>query len=238
MIPFLIINDISSKTVNGLLIQSLPPISKPKIRTSKEEIDGRDGDIVTPLGFAAYDKTVSIGLKGDYNVDDVISYFNSSGKVIFSNEIDRYYNFNIYDAIDLDRLIRYRVADVKMHVQPFKYDANEVEKTYSYTDVTEATITARNLGNVYSKPTLTITGTGSISVYLNDTQIFSISLDDTEQTIIIDVEQMNAYDTEGNYLNRLVVGDYDNFILNTGLNNITISGSITSVSINKVSRWL
>lgn len=238
MIPFLIINDISSKTVNGLLIQSLPPISKPKIRTSKEEIDGRDGDIVTPLGFAAYDKTVSIGLKGDYNVDDVISYFNSSGKVIFSNEIDRYYNFNIYDAIDLDRLIRYRVADVKMHVQPFKYDANEVEKTYSYTDVTEATITARNLGNVYSKPTLTITGTGSISVYLNDTQIFSISLDDTEQTIIIDVEQMNAYDTEGNYLNRLVVGDYDNFILNTGLNTITISGSITSVSINKVSRWL
>ena len=158
--------------------------------------------------------------------------------MIFSSEIDRYYNFNIYDAIDLDRLIRYRVADVKMHVQPFKYDANEVEKTYSYTDVTEATITARNLGNVYSKPTLTITGTGSISVYLNDTQIFSISLDDTEQTIIIDVEQMNAYDTEGNYLNRLVVGDYDNFILNTGLNNITISGSITSVSINKVSRWI
>ena len=237
MIPFLIINDISSKTVNGLLIQSLPPISKPKIRTSKEEIDGRDGDIVTPLGFSAYDKTVSIGLKGDYNVDDVISYFNSSGKVIFSNEIDRYYNFNIYDAIDLDRLIRYRVADVKMHVQPFKYDSNEVEKTYSYTDVTEATITARNLGNVYSKPTLTITGTGSISVYLNNTQIFSISLN-TAQTIIIDVEQMNAYDTEGNYLNRLVVGHYDNFILNTGLNNITISGSITSVSINKVSRWL
>lgn len=237
MIPFLIINDISSKTVNGLLIQSLPPISKPKIRTSKEEIDGRDGDIVTPLGFSAYDKTVSIGLKGDYNVDDVISYFNSSGKVIFSNEIDRYYNFSIYDTIDLEKLIRYRVAEVKMHVQPFKYDSNEVEKTYSYTDVTEATITARNLGNVYSKPTLTITGTGSISVYLNNTQIFSISLN-TAQTIIIDVEQMNAYDTEGNYLNRLVVGNYDNFILNTGLNTITINGSITSVSINKISRWI
>jgi phage-related protein len=237
MIPFLIINDISSKTVNGLLIQNLPPISKPKIRTSKEEIDGRDGDIVTPLGFSAYDKTVSIGLKGDYNVDDVISYFNSSGKVIFSNEIDRYYNFNIYDTIDLEKLIRYRVADVKMHVQPFKYDANEVEKTYSYTDVTEATITARNLGNVYSKPTLTITGTGSISVYLNNTQIFSISLN-TAQTIIIDVEQMNAYDTEGNYLNRRVVGSYDNFILNTGLNTITINGSITSVSVNKISRWI
>lgn len=238
MIPYIIINNVCSKTINGLLIQSLPPISKPKIRTSKEEIDGRDGDIITTLGYSAYDKNVEIGLKGDYNVDDVISYFDTEGIITFSNEIDRYYNFNVYDTIDLEKLIRYRVADVKMHVQPFKYDANEVEKTYSYTDVTEATISARNLGNVYSKPTLTITGTGSISVYLNDTQIFSISLDDTEQTIIIDVEQMNAYDTEGNYLNRRVVGSYDNFILNTGLNTITINGSITSVSVNKISRWI
>lgn len=238
MIPFIIINNISSKTVNGLLIQSLPPISKPKIRTSKEEIDGRDGDIITPLGYGAYDKTISIGLKGDYNVDDVISYFNTSGIVTFSNEIDRYYNFSIYDAIDYERLIRFRTANVKMHVQPFKYDANEVEKTYNYSDVSTATITARNNGNIYSKPTLTITGSGTVTVYINDVQYFIITLDDNGETIILNAEQMNAYDTEGNYLNRQVIGDYDDLRLNTGLNTITINGDITSVSINKVSRWI
>lgn len=238
MIPFIIINNISSKTVNGLLIQSLPPISKPKIRTSKEEIDGRDGDIITPLGYGAYDKTISIGLKGDYNVDDVISYFNTSGIVTFSNEIDRYYNFSIYDAIDFERLIRFRTANVKMHVQPFKYDANEVEKNYNYSDVSTATITARNNGNIYSKPTLTITGSGTVTVYINDVQYFIITLDDNGETIILNAEQMNAYDTEGNYLNRQVIGDYDDLRLNTGLNTITINGDITSVSINKVSRWI
>lgn len=238
MIPFIIINNISSKTVNGLLIQSLPPISKPKIRTSKEEIDGRDGDIITPLGYGAYDKTISIGLKGDYNVDDVISYFNTSGIVTFSNEIDRYYNFSIYDAIDFERLIRFRTANVKMHVQPFKYDANEVEKTYNYSDVSAATINIRNNGNIYSKPTLTITGSGTVTVYINDVQYFIITLDDNGETIILNAEQMNAYDTEGNYLNRQVIGDYDDLRLNTGLNTITINGDITSVSINKVSRWI
>ena len=49
MIPYVIINGVSSKNVHGLLIQSLPPITKPKMRTSKEEIDGRNGDIVTTL---------------------------------------------------------------------------------------------------------------------------------------------------------------------------------------------
>ena len=104
MIPYLIINGVSSRDIDGLLIQSLPPISKPKMRTSKEEIDGRDGDIITPLGFSAYDKTISIGLKGDYNVDDVINYFNTSGRITFSNELDKYYNFACYDTVDFEKL--------------------------------------------------------------------------------------------------------------------------------------
>ena len=92
MIPYIVLNGKTSTTVTGLLISELPTISKPKQRTEVKNIDGRDGDIVTPLGFSAYDKTLKIGLRGQYNVDDVISYFNSSGKVIFSNEPDKYYS--------------------------------------------------------------------------------------------------------------------------------------------------
>lgn len=117
------INGIKSTLVQGLLIQSLPPITKPKMRTSVEKIDGRDGDIVTELGYSAYDKEISIGLYGDFKIDDVISYFSKSGEVVFSNEPDKYYNFAILDQIDFERLIRFRTAKVKMHVQPFKYSA-------------------------------------------------------------------------------------------------------------------
>lgn len=120
---YLVLNGIKSTSVKGLLIQSLPPISKPQIRTSIETIDGRDGDIVTKLGYSAYDREIAIGLYGDYNIDDVIRYFDSTGDAIFSNEPDKYYRYQIIEQIDFERLIRFRTANVKMHVQPFKYSA-------------------------------------------------------------------------------------------------------------------
>ena len=99
---YIILNGVKSTAVRGLLIQSLPPITKPQIRTSVEEIDGRDGDIVTKLGYSAYDKELTIGLYGDYDVDDVIRYFDSEGDVVFSNEPDKYYKYQIIEQIDFE----------------------------------------------------------------------------------------------------------------------------------------
>lgn len=232
MIPYVVINGVTSKTINGLLISNLPAISKPMIRTNTETIDGRDGDITTTLGYSAYDKTFDIGLRGEYNVDDVIKYFDSCGEVIFSNEPDKYYRFAIYNQIDFSKLLRFKKASVTMHVQPFKYDANEAERTF-----TIGTFSVRNIGNIYSKPVLTITGTGAVTVTLNNTQILTLALG-TGKTIIIDAEQMNAYDTSGNYLNRSVTGNYDDLRLNVGINNIVIGGTITQAKINRISRWI
>ena len=239
MIPYLIINGVSSKNIDGLLIQSLPPISKPKIRTSIEEIDGRDGDIVTTLGYAAYDKPISIGLRGDYDVDDVIKFFDSSGQVIFSNEPDKFYKFAIYDQIDFNKLIRFKTAMVNMHVQPFKYSIDEQPITLrNTTDITIANISVRNAGNIYSKPTLTLTGSGIVNVYLENKQVLELALSSAGQTIIIDVEEMNATDGEGNYLNRQVTGDYENLIFKVGTNNLRVTGTLTSIVVDKYSRWI
>lgn len=151
---YVILNGVKSTTINGLLIQSLPSISKPLLRTQKEEIDGMDGDIITPLGYSAYDKTIKIGLYGNYNVDDVIAYFNGSGIVTFSNECDKYYKYQIINQIDYERLIRFKTASVTFHVQPFKYSAVEQALTFNFdskltfNDFTETnnglTLTAEN----------------------------------------------------------------------------------------------
>ena len=121
------LNGNSSLDVQGLLVQSLAPITKPKIRTETTEIDGRDGDIVTRLGYSAYDKEISIGLYGNYDIDEVIQYFveNDKGTVLFSNEEEKIYKYEILDQVDFEKLIRFKTAKVKFHIQPFKMSSIE-----------------------------------------------------------------------------------------------------------------
>lgn len=353
---YIILNGKKSTLIKGLLIQSLPHISKPLIRTQIEEIDGRDGDIVTKLGYSAYDKEFTIGLYGDYDINEVIAYFDSQGQVIFSNESDKYYNYQIIDQIDFERLIRFKTATVTMHVQPFKYSAVEKPvtagnllnipdqtmtkngvtltvsgntvsvrgtastatevympipalslkagdyafmasasgtgcsacairlingvpsdaeslggtfirlsdgvmqtldatlaqvKSFNYLwfyinagtamDITFTPVvvgdqlTISNMGNIASKPALTIYGTGLVNLYLNGSQIFAINM--TTDFITIDAEAMEAYMGEV-LLNRNVVGDYDNLALNIGQNVISWTGDVSEVSIDKYSRWI
>ena len=228
------LNGVSSTTIQGLLIQELPPISKPKIRTLVEEVDGRDGDIVTKLGYSAYDKEIKIGLTRNYDVNAVIKYFDSEGIVVFSNEPDKCYNFQILDQIDFEKLLRFKEAKVKLHVQPFKYETDE-----EYIDVSGnpvSSIQVVNKGNIYARPTLEITGSGSITVSLNGAEIFVIDMSN-ESRIVIDTESMNAY-KDGVLKNRLVAGDYSSFQLDIGSNIITFTGSVTRVLVSNYSRWI
>lgn len=358
MINYIELNGEKSTNVKGLIIQSLPPISKPKMRTSKEEIDGRDGDIITKLGYSAYEKQLSIGLHGDFDIDDAIAFFNSEGEVVFGNEPDKYYRYQILEEIDFERLMRFRTAKVKMHVQPFKYDA--VDRTFdivnqflhikdstaskfgitvtssdgsirvagmatsdvdievpiesmslsgtytltasasgsaagcalrlidgspsndksfggSYMELKsngDSTMTATadssaeydalwldikagtsvnftlsvtmssdgfneisltNRGNVVSRPTVTVYGSGNVELAINAVTVLSFSIEGG--SITIDAAEMNAY--RGNALmNRHVTGDYSDLRLNVGENVISWSGDVTGIKVEDFSRWL
>jgi len=231
---FITLNGIRSDSVKGLLISELPPVVKPQQRTEIEEIDGRDGDIVTKLGYSAYDRTMLIGLHGDFDIDDVIRFFDSEGEAVFSNEPDKLYKYQILDDIEFERLIRFRKAKVTFHVQPFKYSA--VERIKTINAETEDSFRVLNSGNTVARPRITITGSGTINLSLNNHQMFVINLGD-EGYITIDTEEMNAY--KGSVLkNRLVTGNYDNFALTLGMNVISWTGDVDAVSIEKYSRWI
>lgn len=231
---YITLNGVKSTTISGLLIQSLPPVSKPKIRTQTEEIDGRDGDIVTTLGYAAYDRQITIGLYGSYDVDEVIAYFDAEGTAIFSNEPDKYYHFKILEQIDLERLIRFKTATVTFHVQPFKHSA--VDGTAVFTKFSNKSIAISNSGNVYSKPQITIYGAGTVNLSINGYQAFVIALGNDEY-ITLDAAEMNAY--KDNVLkNRLVTGDYDNLRFKVGKNTVSWTGTVTKVEISDYSRWI
>ena len=143
---YVIINGVNSLTIKGLAIKTLPPITKPIQRNLREEIDGRDGDIVTTLGYGAYDKTIEIGLFGTFDIDEVIAYFNQKGTITFSNEADKVYYFQALDQVDYAELLKFRTANVVLHCQPFKYPTEEtpLEEEYEYVTGTGTNITINN----------------------------------------------------------------------------------------------
>lgn len=234
MINYVELNGEKSTNVKGLLIQSLPPITKPKMRTSTETIDGRDGDIVTKLGYSSYDKELSIGLHGDFDIDDAIAFFDSEGEVVFGNEPDKYYRYQIIDQIDFERLIRFRTAKVKMHVQPYKYDA--VDRAFEAVNHGGmSSITLRNRGNVTSRPTVTVYGSGNVELAVNAITVLSFSIDDGY--ITIDADEMNAYHGD-TLMNRRVTGDYADLALKVGENVISWKGNVTEIKVEDFSRWV
>lgn len=360
---YIILNGKKSTEINGLMIQKLPAITKPPVRNNIETIDGRDGDIVTVLGYGAYDKTFEIGLYGDFDINEIIAYFNSAGTVTFSNEDDKYYNYQILEQINFERLIRFRTATVTMHVQPFKYslvdqtktynfnsnllnftnwtkttngitvtvadgvftvsgtgstttefyvpiptlslepgdyifnayasgtapnssslrlindipsDANSFggtyitlknnatvslnttlnrAKTYNYIwfyisgnvgmdftinftliNTSKKTMSVFNNGNIIAKPIITIYGEDTINLQLNGYQLFVINLG-AEGNITINISEMEAY-KDGILKNRLVTGNYENFVLNPGPNTISVTGDVSQVEISNFSRWI
>ena len=230
---YVIQNGKDSRYIKGLLIQELPPITKPLMRTSIEQIDGRDGDVITRLGYSAYDKKMKIGLFGDYDIDDIIPFFNSSGTVTFSNEPEKYYLYDILDAIDYERLVRFRTAEITYHVQPFKY--SNIEKLKVFSNPT-SDITIRNNGNYVSNPIIHIKGTGTINLSLNGVQLFRIDLS-TTNSITIDTGRLEAYNDDV-LMNRYVVGDYDKFVLKVGANSVSWDGQLTYIAFEKLSRWI
>lgn len=232
---YIVINGKKSTLINGLIITSLPPITKPKIRYTAEEIDGVDGDVINKLGYGAYDKTFEIGLSYNYTVDDVIEYFNTEGKITFSNEPDKYYNFTALNQIDFDKLIRFKKAKITIHVQPFKYSNIESTKTYTFTQSNQSLV-VRNNGNIYSKPIITLFGNGTIELSLNGIQVFTINLNGS---MVLDTQSQNAYDpSTKDFLNRYVTGDFKNLYLSVGKNTISWTGNLTQVNIDYCSRWI
>lgn len=232
---YVIWKDRDSREINGLLICELPPITKPQIRVKETAIDGVDGSIIEELGFEPYDKTIAVALRIGADVDEIIEYFTGSGKIVFSNEPNKYYIASIVKGIDYTRLLRFRKANITLRVQPFKYDYEEIEMRY--TNVIEQRISITNDGNYTAKPIITIEGEGMVVLSVNDTVICDYTFPEGENTVILDSQKQDAYlDSIKNLRNRQMGGEFP--ILKKGLNVISWSGTVESLRIKNYSRWL
>lgn len=224
---------IDSDSIKGLLICELPPITKPKMRTSITKIDGRDGDIIDELGYESYVKNIKIGLTRNYDLDMIMKYFTGKGDLVLSNESDKVYKCNIVDKVDYEKLLRFKTATVKFYTQPYKYLKDEEKTILSITN--ETSIKVVNQGLEISRPIFILKGSGKVSISINNSTIFDYTFPDDESEVIIDSINEEAY-FEGIYKNRNMLGSFP--ILEVGENIVSWSGTLTNITIEPKSRWL
>jgi predicted phage tail component-like protein len=240
---YIIWNNKDSRDIKGLLISELPPIRKPNMRVKETVIDGVDGSIIEELGYESYDRTVVIGLKIGADVDKISEFFTGSGKVVFSNEPDKYYIATIIKNIDYERLLRYKVAKVTFRVQPFKYNRVELPREAT---AERTSMIIENLGNHTAKPIITIKAKFWVELSVNEEVVCEYYIEngqDEEFEVVIDSEKQDAYcygtDGEIKLLNRYMSGEFP--ILQKGNNTISwdsYKNTLESIKIEKYSRWL
>ena len=223
----------SSKEIEGLIITETPPITKPKMKVNKIEIDGRYGDIIEKVGYESYTKNIGIGLTRNFDIDEVIKYFTGEGELIISDEPNKVYIASIYDDVDYEKLLTMKKATIKFHVQPFKYLKDESKVSLNVT--TQKSVSVTNKGLEVSKPILVLEGSGVVEIAVNGINIFKYTFPNGENKVIVDSLKEEAY-LEGVYKNRNMLGEFPK--LEVGNNTISWTGTLTKIEIEPKSRWL
>jgi phage-related protein len=203
------------------------------MRTEITQIDSKDGDISDYLGYEAYEKSVQIGLFGNYDINAIAKYFTGSGQVIFSNEPDKYYNAENTEQIDFERFVLFRKAEVVFRTQPYKYLVNESNVDVVITEQIEISVT--NVGLEQSKPIITLTGDDIVEISINGLAQFQINIDGSYVTVDSMLEEAYKDNTQ-TLKNRQMTGQFPT--LQPGTNIITWTGNLTKIEIKPKSRWL
>ncbi|WP_352401233.1 distal tail protein Dit [Anaerotignum sp.] len=215
----------------GILISAMPDMVKPKRRGDEVTIPGRNGVLTTDEGcYEGYTLSVECGKRGTEQLGDIVTWLDGSGDLILSTEPDKLYRARISNAIAIsDVIYLYNSFLVQFQVFPFKYSVNAIR---SHAD--DLTLTAptsiKNKGTVYAQPTITVYGSGNITLTINDRSFVLLSID---KSITIDSERMEVYKGAVNANNKYAAMDFPRF--EVGMNTIRWMGRVEKVEI--VPNW-
>jgi predicted phage tail component-like protein len=218
---------ISSESM-GVVLAELPPITKAPKRYAKYDVIGRDGAEYIDQGYTSYQKQLSIGIKDVSRINEIMDWLNGSGTLIISNEPDKYYLAKVLDQVDYSNLVRFRQAIVPFEVQPYKYAVDNDIIT-----ITDASYTINNDANASCMPTLTIYGSGNVSILLDGVTIFTLS--SIPSAITVNGMAHETFYGETSY-NRKKTGDY--LVIPPGEHTLSWTGNVTKVEMVVNKRWL
>lgn len=219
---FFIWNGIDCRS-KGVILRGPAPIVRAEERVKHVEIPGRAGDLTETEGadiFNSYIQTVSISVKGAYNVRNIYKWLRGSGFVTFSGEPDRKQAARVIGAITLNRVSRnidHWAGEVQFYCQPFKELLWEKQNDIAPND------SIRNIGDVEEKPDWSFYATGTSALISVGGKSLAITGLTAGQAYLLrsDVEMVLTADRQTD-LTANSVGDFP--VLKVGNNTVTGSG--------------
>jgi phage-related protein len=153
---FFIWNGIDCRS-KGVIMRGPAAIIRAEERVRHVEIPGVAGDLTETEGeniYNSYIQTISISVKGGFNVRNIYKWLRGAGYVTFSGEPDRKQAARVIGAITLNRVSRnidHWAGEVQFYCQPFKEKLRE--ETVS---VSSSGATVRNDGDAIAYPKITV----------------------------------------------------------------------------------
>lgn len=224
----------------GVKLSGPVPIVRPEERVNHVQIPGRSGDLTETEGaevYNSYIQTASILVHGGYRVREIYNWLKGAGYVTFSGEPDRRQQARVIGAITLSKHsynLDWWEGEVQFYCQPLKEKLQEEIVT-----VTSSGTSVRNIGDVTSKPRITMTASGAnAQITAGGNNLLCMSLTSGHKYVIDSetCEMTDITDLASTVIcTNLTTGDFP--VLKPGSNNITGSGW-SKLEIEKRERFL
>ena len=217
-------------TSEGIIMQDMPKIIRPEERVNHITIPGRSGELTETEGtdvYNSYIQSVPIAVNSLSNVKAIEKWLRGSGYVTFCNESNRKQRARVINAVTFTKHSKnssWYEAEVQFYCDPLKEAINETS-----VEITSSGATITNPGDVESRPLITITGSGDITIRINDR---ALALESVVSGWKVDSDLEWVID--GTLpLSGVCTGDFPR--IRTGESAVQWTGSVTKLTI--LPRW-
>lgn len=236
MKPWFIWNNKNSDSM-GLWVSKLPKISRAPERYEQVTIPGRAGALTLLEGEDVYDsyvKEITVQtVNTNPRLQEILAWLRGSGDLVVCTEINRVYRGRIVAAVEFERIGNSLLqARIPILVEPLK--RSRYPEANDRITITAASANLRNPGDVASKPVVSITGSGALTITIGGT---AMAFTGVSGTIVVDCDAEMV--TQGG---ALWTGSYSGefWRIPAGASTFakTGTGTLTSAVIDPAWRWV
>lgn len=210
----------------GIVIEKVPIVPKANHSYNTYEIPGRNGFLtIDNKTYESIPFTLECHFKEGSNINEIRAFLDGYGTLQLDNQ--KVYTGYISNQIDFEKIVRFQKFIIQFMLQP-------VARALTATTITATSSTTFSSDTfTNSNPTITLQGTGDVTIELNDKAFTLYDISSGEYILDCDAKVITkgGVNQSGN-----MSGEFPS--VKPGSNTLNITGSVTSLSISYYKTFL